>query len=129
MGKAFQFVLAGLLAAAPQIAFGASSADLINAALNQNLEEREQVTGAYEQNEAADRPEFAAANRGDETRITVEVESGIASISSRPLRNRDNSARIYRETRVEAKLDKEVKAVDREMNRANTLNTNVNHGG
>ncbi len=95
----------------------ASNADLINAALNQNLQERDQVTGAYLQNDAAERPELADAQRNDKSRIAVELESGLASSgASRPLRDYDSRSRIYREPRVEAHLDKEVKAIDSALN-------------
>ena len=104
----------------------ASNADLINAALNQNLIERDQVTGTYLQNEAADRPELADTKRTDDNRIAVELESGLASSGgSRPLRDYDSRSRVYREPRVEAHLDKELKAIDRAFNRADS-STRVN---
>lgn len=88
----------------------ASRSDLINDALNKNLEERDQATGAYHQNDAAERP-AVVQSRTKDMRIPVVIEDELTS-GSHNLRNYDNPDRTYQETHVEAHLDREVKDVD-----------------
>ena len=88
----------------------ASRNDLINEALNKNLEERDQVTGTYKQNDAAERP-VALEKRGKSERIQVVMESEL-SAGTRSLRNYDSPLRTYEESHVEAHLDREVKDID-----------------
>lgn len=94
----------------------ASNPDLINEALNQNLQEREQVTGTYLQNPEASRPGVAGNERDSDSRIPVVMDGELTS-GSRPLRNFDRSDRLFHEKRIEARLDQEVKSVDRAFNR------------
>ncbi len=84
--------------------------DLINDALNQNLQERDQVTGTYKQNDAAERP-VTVEKRTKQGRMPVVLESELTS-GSRRLRDYDNPSRTYKESHVEAHLDREVKDVD-----------------
>ena len=88
----------------------ASRNDLINDALNKNLEERDQGTGTYKQNDAAERP-VVVENRANAKRIPVVMESEL-SAGTRRLRDYDSPSRIYQETHVEAHLDREVKDID-----------------
>jgi hypothetical protein len=88
----------------------ASRNDLINDALNKNLEERDQVTGTYKQNDAAERP-VVIENRAKSERIPVVMESEL-SAGTRPLRDYDSASRTYQESHVEAHLDREVKDID-----------------
>lgn len=102
--------------------------DLINEALNQNLQERDQVTGVYMENAAAGRPEVTGEQRNADSRIPVVIDGELAS-RSRNLRDHDRSDRLFRETSVEAHLDKEVKAVDREYIREAAPAVTNTHGG
>jgi hypothetical protein len=105
----------GKLLIATSLIVGASSSfaarsDLINDALNKNLEERDQVTGSYKRNDAAERP-VIVEQRTKAGRIPVVMEAELAS-GTHGLRNYDNPSRVYQESHVEAHLDREVKDVD-----------------
>ena len=88
----------------------ASRNDLINDALNKNLQERDQVTGTYKQNDAAERP-VVVENHSKSARIPVVMESEL-SAGTRRLRDYDSASRTYQESHVEAHLDRELKDVD-----------------
>jgi len=92
--------------------------ELINEALNQNLQERDQVTGTYKQNDAAERP-VVIEKRTKASRLPVVLESELTS-GSRRLRDYDNPSRTYQESHVEAHLDREVKDVDHAFDKEHT---------
>jgi hypothetical protein len=94
----------------------ASRNDLINDALNKNLEERDQVTGTYKQNDAAERP-VLVEKRTKDRRIPVVMESELMGGVSHNLRDFDNPSRTYKESHVEAHLDREVEDVDHAFNK------------
>ena len=93
----------------------AGNIDLINAALNSSLEERALVTDEYKSNEAAERPDdhFAQRVHNDRMELTINGELNGGGGSDN-LKDFDSPGRVYRERHIEAKLDKEVKSIDRE---------------
>lgn len=111
--KSTLLVFALMLAASPSFA---SRGDLINDALNKNLEERDQVTGSYHQNDAAERP--VVEKRTKDRRIPVVMEGELMGTVSHNLRDYDNPSRTYHERHVEARLDREVKDVDHAYNKS-----------
>ena len=112
---AFALMLSATLAASPSFA---SRNDLINDALNKNLEERDQVTGTYHQNDAAERP-VLVEKRTKKHRIPVVMDSELMGSVSHNLRDYDNPSRTYKEKHVEARLDREVKDVDHAYDKQN----------
>ena len=113
---AFGFLIS--LSFSASTSFGSTS-DLINDALNKNLEERDQVTGTYKQNDAAERPELVQKRTKDD-RIPVVMESELMGGVSHNLRAYDNPSRTYQESHVEAHLDREVKDVDHSFDKQQT---------
>jgi Arc/MetJ-type ribon-helix-helix transcriptional regulator len=113
---AFALIFSATLIASTSFA---SRSDLINDALNKNLEERDQVTGTYKQNDAAERP-VAVEKRTKEDRIPVVMESELMGSVSHNLRDYDNPSRTYKESHVEAHLDREVKDVDHSFDKQQT---------
>lgn len=93
----------------------AGDRDLINSALNNSLEERANVTAEYKSNEAAERPDNHFESRVGNDRIELTINGELnGGGGSNNLKSFDNPGRVYRERRIEAKLDNEVKAIDRE---------------
>ncbi len=105
-----------MLAVSGYLALGsiahASSPDLINEALNQNLQERERVTGTYLENPEAARPKASTTGRTKDSRITVVIDGELTS-GDRPLQNSAHPDRLFREAHLQGRLDKEVESVER----------------
>ncbi len=108
--KTFKVMFVIAAAFSVQTAFGLER-ELINNALNETLMERASIEKAYEQNPAAVRPH--AQKRVKSGRIEVVIDSGIAGSGS-SLKNH-SSEEVYREKRVQVKLDKELEAVEKDL--------------
>jgi hypothetical protein len=92
----------------------AGNIDLINSALNSSLEEKADVTAEYKSNAAAERPDNHFEERVNSPRIELTINGELNGGGSDRLKDYDSPNRVYREKRIQAKLDKEVEAVDRE---------------
>lgn len=106
LGAAFALVLGAFHAQA-------RSPELINQRLNETLQERVLVEKKYGANDAAMRPETLATR--DHDRIEVELNPEIGGSAKSKLRDHDRSDRLYREARVEAKLDREMKDIEQNL--------------
>lgn len=106
LGAAFALVLGAFHAQA-------RSPELINQRLNETLQERVLVEKNYGSNEAAARPETLAVRNLE--RIEVELNPELGGSGKSKLRDHDRSDRLYREARVEAKLDREMKDIEENL--------------
>lgn len=106
LGAAFALVLGAFHAQA-------RSPELINQRLNETLQERVLVEKNYGSNDAATRPETLAVR--SQERIEVELNPELGGSGKSKLRDYDSPNRIYREARVEAKLDREMKDIEENL--------------
>lgn len=106
LGAAFALVLGAFHAQA-------RSPELINQRLNETLQERVLVEKNYGANDAAVRPETLAVRNHE--RIEVELNPELGGSGKSKLRDHDRPDRLYREARVEAKLDREMKDIEENL--------------
>lgn len=91
--------------------------NLINSALNETLNERADAEKSYESNEAVDRPRMEArrTSRPKSGRIEVVIDGGIGGIAGGGSLKDHSNEEVYREKRVQVKLDKELESVEKDL--------------
>ncbi|HVK60131.1 MAG TPA: hypothetical protein VM432_01225 [Bdellovibrionales bacterium] len=108
--KAFKTALIILGTLASQSAF-AVERQLVNDALNKALMEHASVEAGWEENAEAARP--SSQSRAKAGRIEVVIDSEIGGTNS-SLKHLD-SEEVYREKRVQVKLDQELSAIEKAL--------------